>query len=31
MAQPVERRVRSQASGGDFGEEGAELLGVHAT
>ena len=26
MTQPVERRVRSQASGGDFGEEGAELL-----
>ena len=31
MTQPVQRRVGSQASGGDFGEEGAELLGVHAT
>ena len=31
MAQPLERRVRSQASGRDLGEQGLELLGSHAT
>ena len=31
MAQPLERRVRSQASGRDFGEQGPDLLGSHAT
>jgi hypothetical protein len=31
LTQPVQRSVRSQATGRHFGEEGAELLGVHAT
>src|SRR5688500_4656546 len=31
MAQPLERRIRCQASGRDLGEHGLELLGSHAT
>jgi hypothetical protein len=31
VAQALERRARGQTPGGDFGEQGFELLGFHAT